>query len=418
MSTLLFERSLPRFAAARLVSSLGSGRGAGVGPLRLVERDAPEAPSSGWVHVNPILSGICGSDLATLDGRTSRYFEDIVSFPFVPGHEVVGTLAEDATGAQGGLLSAGSRVVLQPVLGCAARGIDPQCPACQAGHVGNCGYIAFGHIRPGLQTGFCADTGGGWSTAGLVAHSTQLYAVPDELTDEDAVTIEPVACAVHAVLGAPIAPGDVVAVVGAGTLGLLVTAALGHLAAAGSCATPAAVLVGARYPHQQRLARELGGTEALPSDQLGRAVRRHSRSLSYGGAPGMTATLSGGADVVFDCVGSPESIAQALNMVRPRGTVALVGMPGKVTVDLAPLWHREVRLAGAYAYGTERGAGVDDAISTFALAFDVAAAQHTGRLVSATYPLARFEDAVAHAGAAGRRGAVKIAFDVQKGPIR
>ncbi len=71
----------------------------------------------------------------------------------------------------------------------------------------------------------------------------------------------------------------------------------------------------------------------------------------------MTATLSGGADVVIDCVGSAESIAQSLAMVRPRGTVSLVGMPGKVTVDLAPLWHREVRLAGAYAYGTERDAG-------------------------------------------------------------
>ena len=136
MSTLLFERSLPRFAAARVVSSFGSGRGAGVGPLRLVERDAPVAPAAGWVHVDPILSGICGSDLATLDGRSSRYFEDIVSFPFVPGHEVVGTLTEDATGAEGTVLCAGSRVVLQPVLGCAARGIEPPCPACQAGQVG------------------------------------------------------------------------------------------------------------------------------------------------------------------------------------------------------------------------------------------------------------------------------------------
>ena len=107
MSTLLFERSLPRFAAARVASAFGSGRGAGVGPLRLVERDAPAVPAAGWVHVDPILSGICGSDLATLDGRSSRYFEDIVSFPFVPGHEVVGTVAEDATGALGGLLAAG-----------------------------------------------------------------------------------------------------------------------------------------------------------------------------------------------------------------------------------------------------------------------------------------------------------------------
>ena len=157
--------------------------------------------------MDPVLSGICGSDLSTLDGRSSRYFEEIVSFPFVPGHEVVGRLAADAVGADGEPLAAGSRVVLQPVLGCAARGIHPFCAACAAGQVGNCARVAFGHIKPGLQTGFCADTGGGWSTTGLVAHSSQLFAVPDELSDADAVTTEPVACAVHAVLGAGIARG-------------------------------------------------------------------------------------------------------------------------------------------------------------------------------------------------------------------
>ena len=240
------------------------------------------------------------------------------------------------------------------------------------------------------------------------------------MSDADAVTVEPVACAVHAVLGAPIADGDVVAVVGAGTLGLLVTAALEPprrpRAAARRrppCSSGRATRTSSAWPASSAAPRR------CPPDQLGRAVRRHSRSLSYGGASGVTATLSGGADVVIDCVGSAESIAQSLAMVRPRGTVALVGMPGKVTVDLAPLWHREVRLAGAYAYGTERDRGAPTTpTSTFALAFEVAAAQQTGRLVSATYPLARFEDAVAHAGAAGRRGAVKIAFDVRKGPIR
>ncbi len=443
MTTLLFERSLPRFAAARIASSFGSGRGAAVGPLRLVEHDAPSLPGEGWTHVDPVLSGICGSDLATLDGRSSRYFEDIVSFPFVPGHEVVGTLSGDAIGAGGVTLVAGTRVVLQPVLGCAARGITPPCAWCGAGQVGNCGHLAFGHIRPGLQTGYCADTGGGWSTTGLVAHSSQLFAVPEGLSDADAVTTEPVACAVHAVLRSGISEGDLVAVLGAGTVGLMVTAALAHLATTGRCPAPRALLVGAKYGHQQRLARELGATEALAPDQLPRAVRRQSRSLSFGGVPGETATLSGGADVVIDCVGSAESIAQSIAMVRPRGTVALVGMPGRVTLDLAPLWHREVRLAGAYAYGTEAvptpvaakstparstaarstaarstAAAEVEEMTTFALAFEVVAAQSTGRLVSATYPLTRFEEAVAHAGAAGRRGAVKIAFDITKGHTR
>jgi len=453
MSTLLFERSLPRFAAARIASSFGSGRGAGVGPLRLLDHEAPALPGDGWVHIDPLLSGICGSDLATLDGRSSRYFEDIVSFPFVPGHEVVGLLSDAGVAADGRALPAGTRVVLQPVLGCAARGIEPPCAACAAGRVGNCERVAFGHIRPGLQTGYCADTGGGWSTSGLVAHASQLFPVPEGLSDADAVTVEPVACAVHAVLGAGIRDDDVVAVLGAGTLGLTVIAALTHLASTGRCPTPRVVLVGAKYAHQQRLARAFGATEALPPVQLPRAVRRSSHSLSFGGDPGETVTLSGGADVVLDCVGSAESIAQSLAMVRPRGSVALVGMPGKVTVDLAPLWHREVRLAGAYAYGTEsdpttgsaragraggsagpvkaggsapagkvggrKGAAAQPkAISTFELSFEVVAAQKTGSLVSATYPLARFEEAVAHAGAAGRRGAVKIAFDIAKGRTR
>jgi threonine dehydrogenase-like Zn-dependent dehydrogenase len=208
-------------------------------------------------------------------------------------------------------------------------------------------------------------------------------------------------------------------------VGLSVTAALTELARSGVLPTPSAVLVGARYAHQRRLAEAFGATVALAPDELARAVRRRSGSLVLGGDAGDGSRLTGGADVVFDCVGNAESLEQSLSQVRPRGRIVLVGMPGKLHVDLAPLWHREVRLAGAYAYGTERaailhdghGEGADDT-PTFSLAFEVAEALQTGRLVSATYPLTRFEDAVAHAGAAGRRGAVKIAFDVTKGPTR
>ena len=425
MKALLFERNLPRFAASRLASVLGSGKGVGVGPLRLLEVDAPALPGPDWHRVTPVLSGICGSDLATLDVRSSRYFEELVSFPFVPGHEVVGTLDDDAVAADGTLLPAGSRVVLEPVLGCVARHIDPPCPACAAGHTGDCELVAFGHLRPGLQTGFCADTGGGWSAAGLVAHGSQLHPVADGLTDADAVTIEPVACAVHAALGAGVRDGDTVAVLGAGTLGLTVVAALTHLVATGRMPVPATVLVGARYPHQRQLALALGATEALPPDQLARAVRRRSRSLAVGAPTVGGQRLTGGADVVLDCVGSSASVAQALDMVRPRGRIALVGMPGKVSVDLTSLWHREVSLAGAYAYGVEDVAGhpaaagragkaskAAEPVRTFALAAEVVAAKGTGRLVSARYPLERFEEAVAHAGAAGRRGAVKVAFEL------
>ncbi len=421
MKTLLFERNVPRFAAARLASAFGAGRGVGVGPLRLVETEPPPLPGAGWHRVSPLLSGICGSDLATLDGRSSRYFEDLVSFPFVPGHEVVGTLEAPAADARGQQLAAGSRVVIEPVLGCRARHIEPMCPACAGGDTGACERVAFGHLRPGLQTGYCTDTGGGWSVAGLVAHESQLHPVPDELDDRDAVTVEPVACAVHAVLGAGIAAGDLVAVLGAGMLGLSSVAALSHLVARGQLPAPASILVGARYRHQRDLAVSLGAETALPPEQLARAVRGRSRSLALGPPSVGQSRLTGGADVVLDCVGSAESIRQSLDMVRPRGRVVLIGMPGKVHVDLASLWHREVTLAGTYAYGTEHPAdhgGPTGPVRTFDIAFEVVAAARTGRLVSATYPLDRFEEAVAHAGAAGRRGAVKIAFDLTASAAR
>jgi len=404
MKALVFERNLARFAASRVASVFGSGRGAGIGPLQLLDTEDAELPGPDWFHLRPLLSGICGSDLATLDGRSSRYFEDMVSFPFVPGHEVVGILDDGAVDHAGHALAPGTRAVIEPVLGCATRHILPLCPQCSKGHTGLCGNVAFGALSPGLQTGYCTDTGGGWSTGALAAHSSQLHAVPDSFTDEDAVMVEPTACAVHAALSAGVATDDVVAVVGAGTLGLATVAALDVLVRPDR---PGTVMVGAKHAHQRELALKLGADTVVPPDQLARAVRRRTGSLVLAGR------LTDGADVVFDCVGSSESLGQSLAMVRPRGTVVLVGMPGKVSVDLAPLWHRELRLVGSYAYGDERPAPDAGPLRSFDLAIDVVGAAGLGSLVSASYPLERYEEALAHAGAAGRRGAVKVAFDLR-----
>jgi len=405
VKALVVERNLPRFAASRVASLLGSGRGAGIGPLQLLDAEAPERPGDDLYPLCPLLSGICGSDLATLDGRASRYFDDMVSFPFVPGHEVVGVLDEGGTDVAGRPLAPGARAVIEPVLGCATRHIHPLCPRCGSGHTGLCGNLAFGALEPGLQTGFCTDTGGGWSTAPLMAHTSQLHAVPEALSDQDAVMIEPTACAVHAALSAHVADGDLVAVVGAGTLGLATVAALHSIVRP---AVPCTLVVGAKHARQRELAASLGADLVVPPDQLARAVRRRAGSLVLAGR------LTEGADIVFDCVGSAASLTEALAMVRPRGKVVLVGMPGKVSVDLAPLWHRELTLVGAYAYGNETppGAGQPDRRS-FELAIDLVGSASLGRLVSALYPLERYEEALAHAGAAGRRGAVKVAFDLR-----
>jgi NADPH:quinone reductase-like Zn-dependent oxidoreductase len=89
-------------------------------------------------------------------------------------------------------------------------------------------------------------------------------------------------------------------------------------------------------------------------------------------------------------------------------------MPGTTRLDLTPLWHREISITGAYAYGCESANGASR--RTFDLAFDLVEQAGLQRLVSARYPLERFHDAVEHAGAAGRRGATKVVFDLREQP--
>jgi threonine dehydrogenase-like Zn-dependent dehydrogenase len=380
VKALRVERSLPRFAAARVSSHPA--------PLRLVDVDEPVPPAPGWQIVRPLLSGICGSDLATVTGRSSRWFEPIVSFPFVPGHEVVAETDD------------GRRVVVEPVLHCRIRGVEPVCRPCSAGRTNHCERLVAGHLSPGLQTGYCKDTGGGWSPA-LAAHPDQLHDVPASWPDEAAVMIEPTACAVHAALAAP--PGrDLRAVViGAGTIGLATIAAVTHLR--DDVSTLIAV---AKHPEQRRHARELGASYVVEPGEVRRAVRRATGSwiLDQG-------QLTGGADVVWDCVGSAESLAESLAVAAPGATVVLAGMPGHVGVDLTALWQREIRLAGAYAYGPEPTAG---GRHSFDLAARVVEAMGLDRLVSAAYPLDRFTDAIDHAANAGPRGATKIVFDLRR----
>jgi threonine dehydrogenase-like Zn-dependent dehydrogenase len=287
MRALVFERSLPRFAAAKVAGAFAPGRGAGPGPLRLKDIDVPDL-GDGWHRVRPRLAGICGSDLSTIDGASSRYFEPIVSFPFVPGHEVVGDLDD------------GARVVVEPVLHCAIRGVE-LCDWCDQGATNRCEKVAFGHIEPGLQTGFCEDTGGGWSTS-MLAHDLQLHRVPDDFTDEMAVMVEPAACGLHAALSVL---EDEVVVLGAGTIGLTVIAALDK----------PVVIVGAKHPIQKDLARELGATTVCEPDEVEGVVRRHAGSLKMGDQ------LTSGVAAVVDCIGSSESIQQALRIVAPGGTL-------------------------------------------------------------------------------------------------
>ena len=395
MKALQIRRSAGRFGMARLASAVAPATAARIGPLELRSIDDPECPGDGWHRVSTRLAGICGSDLSLVEGHASMYFEDFVSFPFVPGHEVVGELDD------------GTRVILEPVLGHEARGVAPPFEGAAPGDGDDYAHTATtsanGMVEPGIQTGFCCSTGGGWAPW-FWAHESQLHRIGDDMPDERAVLVEPLAGGIHAALLAWPTIRDldrpIVAVLGAGTMGLAAIAGLRRYV------PNVEIVVGARYPHQMALAKAIGADTVVRATELDRAVRRAAGCHMIGDA------LSSGAHVTIDAVGNSGSISDCLRITRPRGRVVLMGMPAEVTVDLTGLWHRETELKGAYTYGTETLPDGSTA-RTFDLAIDTANHYEAERLLSATYRIDDHVDAIAHAAAAGRRGAVKIAFDLR-----
>lgn len=426
---LEYHRSPARYLAARGLGAgplapMTSSLAGSLAPLRLANREEPRRPTSDWVRGRPRLAGICGSDLALLTGRSSPYLSALTSMPFVPGHEVVLDLlddvpAADARGGSGAAMSlpAGTRVVIDPVLSCSARDLAP-CSWCRAGQPNRCDHVIAGRVSAGVQTGFCADTSGGWSEM-LIAHRDQLHPVPHAMPDERAVLVEPLACALRSVCRVPLPTDASVLVLGAGTVGLLTVLALRAVTQAG------AITVVAKHEHQRRRAYELGATEVLGPDRAARGLRRSTGGSLHRPERG-PAFLLGGADIAFECTGS--GLDTAARLVRAGGTVVLSGMPSG-PVDLTPAWYRELSVVGSYASrggglpderarhgredlqaGDERAAGAND----FGVALQLAGEAPLGDAVDAAYPLAEWRRALEHALSAGRSGSVKIAFDPRK----
>ena len=396
MRSLVVSRAPTRFAAARLLSRYAVERAVESGPLTLRDGPAKNLPSPEWRRVTPLLSGICGSDLATVFFETSRYFEPLTSFPFTPGHEAVVELSDEP----------GTRYVLEPALTCSVRGV-PLCGACTRGETELCSNITVGDLSEGIQTGYCSSTGGAWSTE-FIAHLSTLHRLPEEYTLEDSVMIEPFACAIHAALR-PAKRAGSLAVIGAGTVGLSI------LAAARALGCYSSITIAAKHPIQREIAGQLGADAVIQPGELARRARRTVPSNRAG------RYIGGGFDVVIDAVGSSNSLETAILGVVPGGEVVVAGMPATTHLDLAPLWHREVTVKGSYAYGTESlgpeiasRLGQPSLVRTFSLAIALASTANIGRMVTHRYRLADYVEAVAKARAGGREDAVKVVFDIRK----
>jgi threonine dehydrogenase-like Zn-dependent dehydrogenase len=370
--------------------------------LGLHHYPVPELRGPAWARLRPTLAGICGTDLALLTGHASPILSPFASFPAVLGHEVV-AVVEEAGAASG--VSPGQRVVVDPVISCFVRELEP-CAACRGGRPSLCVRAAEGTIAPGLLIGYCRDLPGGWSDS-MVAHASQLYPVPDAVSDEVAVMVEPFSVALHAVLAGPPAAGESVLVIGGGTLGLCTLAAL-------RLVRPAArVTILVRHPVQASMAERLGAVSVLrdAGDGALEAAERNAGARRYQPIVG-DPVLTGGFGQVYDCVGARRSLDAGLRVTAARGRLVLVGGPGEIGgLDWTLAWTRELRIEGSYVYAHE--ASLPGSPHTFVEAMRLMTERPDlplAEMVTHRFDLESWRRAMGVVLGRGRAGALKVVF--------
>lgn len=406
MKAVVFDGAIPRYLATR-AAGMVSPR-ALTGAFRCTELrdiDPPALPGDRWVRVATRLGGICGSDLNLVRLHVSTSTSPFSSFPFVIGHENVGSVIE--TGAAVTRVARGDRVVANPLLACAVRGIAPPCAHCAGGYPSRCEHFTDGAIAPGMLLGTTRGLGGSWGEQ-YTAHEDQLVRVPDGVTDRLALLTEPFACAVSPVLERPPAPGLRALVIGAGSVGLLTVAALRML-----CKADVTIL--ARHRFQAEHAERLGAARVV-MERDGDYFPELSRIV--GGRlikPILGERIHvGGFDATYVCVGGDRAVDDALRFTRAGGAITLLANVARLArVDWTPLWLKEISMHGSLCYhrgshgGTTRGA-----FETAAEMLSTDQGRALEGLVSHVVPLRDIRGALALA--MGRRGsgAVKVALEV------
>jgi 2-desacetyl-2-hydroxyethyl bacteriochlorophyllide A dehydrogenase len=263
-------------------------------------REVPTpVPGPGEVLVRTSVAGVCGSDTHALHGR-----HPFIVLPYAAGHEVVGVVE-----------GTGRRVTVEPDLPCW------HCKQCLGGRPNLCENLRFfgcAHDQGGMAEWFTID-------------ARRLHDVPDELDDRTAALIEPLSTPVHAIRLAGDVKDRAVAILGAGTIGLLM----------------------------QRVARAHGARRIV---MTARSAERRERALRFGadavvdaGAPDaveqVRAALGESADVVFDCVAEQSTMLQAIGMADKGGTVVVVGVPaGDVSIPLPVIQDSQLRIQGSATY--------------------------------------------------------------------
>lgn len=324
------------------------------GSLDLLERPVPE-PKPGWVRIKVSSVGICGTDLHFYRG----------SFPspkgLLPGHEIGGTI--DAVG-ESVALALGTAVAIEPLVACG------ECYHCRSGDYNRCAK----RMLLGVQgRGGCAEF--------ATVPASCIYQLPAGMPPEAGALVEPLAVCVRGVRRGRIEPGQRVAILGAGSIGLM---CILTARAAGA----SEILVVGRHPHQQEAARALG------ADGIFESTAALAKQL--GDSP---------VDCVIETVGGRAStIAEAVGVVRPGGTISMLGVfEGATEIPGLDFSTKEVTLTGSNCYA-RCGARTD-----FDIAIDLLRKHQgeLGALVTHRFPLEDVNKAFSSA-ADKRSGSIKV----------
>jgi len=316
------------------------------GPGQIEVREVPvPRPEPREVVVRTARAGICGSDL-----HTYGVGHVWLPYPILPGHELSGFV--EAVGSEVWTIKPGDRVFLNPAITC---GI---CLYCRTGHSNLCETLAGigAHLPGGMADAFAAPAGALWP-------------VPDGMSLLEASMIEPLATGVHAARLAGGVGGKAVVILGGGTIGLCVLAVC--------LASEAAVVVSEPLQSKRAVALRWGAIDAV--DPRG----EHALEACL-------AALPHRPDVVFDCVGRPETVAFAVRLATRAGTVMVIGAEhGTLSLPLQTIQDFEVTLRGSSMYTVEDIVGARDLVS--------GSCRYVGELVTASYPIAAAPEAFARA---------------------
>ena len=396
MKALVFRHSLAREAAAAIGGRVDPRAFVSrFAPVRLEDVDELPLPARDWVRVQTTFSGLCGSDIKQilLNGARDNPLTALVSFPHVLGHEVVGRRADT-----------GERVVLNPWLSCGPRGIDPPCPACQAGRYPWCRNFRSGDLPVSIHLGNCAAAAGAHAER-FGAHVSQLFAIPDAVSDEAAVLADPVSVSLRSILLAPPADGRAVLVYGSGTLAFAVIALLRHL-------YPATEVWAATRPGARAaLAGRIGAHAVLssaPDELVGQVAQR------VGTTPlepwSKHDWLQDGPAVVYDTIGSTETVETSLRLLSTGGTLVVSGVEPPKRFEWTPLYFKELRVIGSNGFGLEKVGGVVKHAMEHYFDF-VSRGLDLTPVITHRFPLERWDEAVLAVKNSRRTGAVKVLLE-------